>query len=214
MEKSPVTITISRQMGSGGSYIGYSVAKELGFRYVDREILRQAAERLGTDAGALEYLDERSASLLETIMKGFSFGLPEISLPLPQGRPVDHRELFAVECKIMNEIAERYHAVIVGRGGFHVLKNRPEVIRLFIHAPLEFRIERIAKAQNLKDKKEVQGRVKESDHVRAKFIRDMAGVDWRDARNYHLCIDSSAFDFPTIIDMIVKLAEKKSGQPI
>jgi Cytidylate kinase len=209
MEKSPITITISRQMGSGGSYIGYSVAKELGFKYIDREILRQAAERLGTDTGALEYLDERSASLLETIMKGFSFGLPEISLPLPQRRPLDHRELFAVECKIMNEIAERYSAVIVGRGGFNALKNRPEVIRVFIHAPLEFRIERIMKAHNLKDKKEVQARVKESDHIRAKFIRDMAGVDWRDARNYNLCIDSSAVDFPTAIGMIIKLAEKK-----
>jgi len=209
MEKSPITITISRQMGSGGSYIGYSAAKELGFKYIDREILRQAAERLGTDTGALEYLDERSASLLETIMKGFSFGLPEISLPLPQRRPVDHRELFAVECKIMNEIAERYSAVIVGRGGFNALKNRPEVIRVFVHAPLEFRIERIMKAQNIKDKKEVQTRVKESDHTRAKFIKDMAGVDWTDARNYHLCIDSSLFDFPTIIEMIVKLAEKK-----
>lgn len=210
MEKSPITITISRQMGSGGSYIGYSAAKELGFKYIDREILRQAAERLGTDAGALEHLDGRSASLLETIMKGFSFGLPEISLPLPQRRPVDHRELFSVECKIMNEIADRYSAVIVGRGGFNTLKNRPEVIRVFVHAPLEFRIERIMKAQNIKDKKEVQARLKESDHIRAKFIRDMAGVDWTDARNYHLCIDSSLFAFPTIIAMIVKLAEKKT----
>ncbi|MCJ7833172.1 MAG: cytidylate kinase-like family protein, partial [Deltaproteobacteria bacterium] len=62
---------------------------------------------------------------------------------------------------------------------------------------------------NIKDKKEVQTRVKESDHIRAKFIRDMAGVDWRDARNYQFCIDSSVVDFPTIIEMIVKLAEKK-----
>ena len=209
MEKSPIVITISRQMGSGGSYIGYSAAKELGFKYIDREILRQAAERLGTDTGALENLDERSPALIETIMRGFSFGMPEISAPLPQGRPVDHRELFAVECKIMNEIADRYSAVIVGRGGFYALKNRPEVIRVFIHAPLEFRIERIMKAHNIKDKKEVQTRVKESDHIRAKFIRDMAGVDWRDARNYQFCIDSSVGDFPTIIEMIVKLAEKK-----
>ena len=63
MGKTPITITISRQMGSGGSFIGYSVAKELGFNYIDREILRQAAERLGTDPGALEYLDERSPGL-------------------------------------------------------------------------------------------------------------------------------------------------------
>jgi cytidylate kinase len=209
MENTPLTITISRQMGSGGSFVGYSVAKELDFKYIDRELLRQAAERLGTDAGVLESLDERSASLLETIMKGFSFGMPEISAPLPQGRPVDHRELFAVECNIMKEIAGRYSAVIVGRAGFYALKDRHDVLRVFIHAPLEFRIERMMKAHNLKDKKEVQAIVKESDHVRAKFVRDMAGVDWRDARNYHLCIDSSTVDLPTTIGMIIRLAEKK-----
>ena len=209
MEKSPLTITLSRQMGSGGSFIGYSVAKELGFQYVDREILRQAAERLGTDAGALEYLDERSASLIEKIMRGFSFGMPEISVPLPQSRPVDHKELFAMECKIMNEIAGRYNAVIVGRAGFYALRDRSEVIRVFIHAPQEFRVQRIKKAQNITDIREVQARIKESDHIRAKFVRDMAGVDWMDTRNYHLSIDSSAVDFPSIIELIVKLAEKK-----
>ena len=209
IEKSPITITLSRQMGSGGSYIGYSAAKELGFKYIDREILRQAADRLGTDAGALEYLDERSASLIETIMRGFSFGMPEIFVPLPQGRPVDHRELFAMECKIMNEIADRYSAVIIGRGGFYALKDRTEVIRVFIHAPQEFRVQRILKAQTITDIREVQAKIKESDHIRAKFVRDMAGVDWMDTRNYHLSIDSSAIDFPAIIEMIVKLAEKK-----
>ncbi len=208
MEKSLLTITITRQMGSGGNFIGYSLAKALGFQYINREILRQAAERLGTDAGALEHLDERSASLLETIMKGFSFGMPEISLPLPQRRPLDHRDLFAVESKIMNEIAERYSAVIVGRAGFHALKDRPGVLRLFVHAPLEFRVQRIMKVQQLTDIKEVQAMVKESDQIRSKFVRDMAGVPWRDAQNYHLCIDSSLVDFSTIIEMIVSLVQK------
>jgi cytidylate kinase len=208
-EKTPIIITVSRQLGSGGAYVGYSVAKELGFQYVDREILRQAAERLGTDPGALQYLDERSATFLETLMKGFSFGMPEISVPLPQSRPVDHRELFAMECKIMNEIAGRYNAVIVGRAGFYALKDRPEVIKVFIHAPQEFRVRRIMEAQKIADKREVLARVKDSDQVRTKFVRDMAGVDWLDSRNYHLSVDSSVFDFPAIIEMIVNLAKKK-----
>jgi CMP/dCMP kinase len=209
MEKKPVVITLSRQMGGGASFIGYSVAKQLGFQYVDREILRQAAQRLGTDTGALEHLDERSASLLETIMRGFSFGMPEISVPLPQSRPVEHRELFTMECKIMNEIADRYDAVIVGRAGFYALKDRPEVIKVFIHAPLGFRVKRILEAQKINDIKGVQARVKESDQARAKFIRDMAGADWLDTRNYHLSIDSSAVDFQLIIELIVKLVGKK-----
>jgi cytidylate kinase len=207
-EKAPITITLSRQMGSGGSFIGYSVAKELGFQYVDREILRQAAARLGTDPGALQYLDERSATFLETLMKGFSFGMPEISAPLPQSRPVDHKELFAMEAKIMNEIADRYNAVILGRGGFYALKDRPRVIKVFIHAPRPFRVRRILEGRNTGDEREVQARVKESDHIKARFVRDMAGLDWLDTRNFHLSVDSSMIDFRTIIEWIVKLAEK------
>ncbi len=211
MEKSLVTITLSRQIGSGAAFVGYSVAKELNFKYIDREILRQAAERLGSEPGALEYMDERSASLLETIMRGFSVGMPEISVPLPQRLPVDHRELFAMECKIMNEIADRYNAVIVGRAGFYALKERSEVIKVFIHAPLEFRMKRIQKAQKITDDREVLSRIKESDHVRAKFVRDMAGLDWMDTRNYQLSFDSSVVDFPSIIELIVKLAKKKKS---
>ena len=83
------------------------------------------------------------------------------------------------------------------------------MIRVFFHAPQEFRVDRIMKARKINDIKEVQAIVKASDQVRAKFIRDMAGVDWMDARNYHLCVDSSAFNFSSITAMIVKLVEQK-----
>lgn len=209
MEKTPVTITISRQIGSGAAYIGYSVAKKLGFTYIDREILRQAAERLGTDPGALEHLEERSPGLIEKLTKGFSFGMPEISVPLPQKRLVDHKELFVLENKIMNEIADRHQAVIVGRAGFHALKDRPEVFRVFIHAPQEFRIKRILEAQKNNDIKKVQDRVKESDQARARFVREMTGKEWTDARNYHLCLDSSSFDLSSIAALIVQLVMQK-----
>ncbi len=208
-EKQSEVITISRQIGSGGAYIGYTVAKELGFNYIDREILRQAAERLGTDPGALEHLDERSPGLIEKLTKGFSFGMPEISVPLPQKRLVDHKELFVLENKIMNEIADRYKAVIVGRAGFYALKDRPEVFRVFLHAPQEFRVKRIMEAQKDNDIKKVQARVKESDQVRARFVREMTGRDWTDARNYHLCLDSSSIDFSSITALIVQLVKEK-----
>ena len=157
----------------------------------------------------MEHLDERSPGLIEKLTKGFSFGMPEISVPLPQNRSVDHKELFTLENKIMNEIADRYKAVIVGRAGFYALKDRPEVFRVFIHAPQEFRVKRILEAQKDNDIKKVQARVKESDQVRARFVREMTGVDWTDARNYHLCLDSSSFDFSAITALIVKLVEQK-----
>lgn len=208
-EKPCITIAISRQMGSGGTYIGYLAAKELGFRYLDREILRQAANKLGIEPDMLERYDERSTSVIENIIQSFCFGTPEMPFLPPLGKPVYNKDLFALESKIMKEIADQCSAVIVGRGGFYILKDRPNTINIFVHAPLDYRIERIMKVQKITDKREAQKMIEESDHKRAKFIRDMVGIDRFDARNYHLCIDSSVVSFPACVEMITKLVSIK-----
>jgi cytidylate kinase len=105
----------------------------------------------------------------------------------------------------MNEIAQRYNAVIVGRAGFYALRNRSRVIRVFVHAPLEFRVRRLMKVQGLTDDREAQTLVEETDRRRAKFIKDMTGADWYDTRNYHLCIDASVIDFDASVAMITGL---------
>ena len=209
-EKTKSTIAISRQMGSGGTYIGYLTAKRLGFQYVDREILREAARQLEVDVGVLEGLDQRSSSLVENLIRAFTFGTPDARCA-PLRKPVYERDLFAVECRIMNEIADRYNAVIVGRAGFYALRNRSRVVRVFVHAPLEFRVRRIMKVQCLTDIREAQTLVEETDRRRAKFIRDMTGAEWSNALNYHLCIDASVIDFDSSVDMIIRIV-RRMGQ--
>jgi len=196
-------------MGSGGTYIGYQVAKELGFNYVNREILRQAAERLGTDKALLQEYEQKSSSLIQNIIKVFSFGTPEVTAYIPKDRPIYNEEVFAVESRIINEIANTYNAVIMGRGAFHVLKNRPQAVHILIYAPSEFRISRVIKAATVTKAQEVRMKIEESDQERAKFIKDMTRTVWTDARNYHLCIDSSAIGLSTGIKMIVRLVEQK-----
>jgi cytidylate kinase len=207
-EERNITITISRQMGSGGVYIGHLVAKELGFKYFDREILRQAAERFGTDVGMLEDIAERSPGIIETIIKAFSYGTPTAGTLQPMRQPVYSKDLFTLECKIIEEIANQYNAVIIGRAGFYALREQPRVIHVFIHAPLEFRVKRVMKVQNITDIRKARSKVKDSDRNRTKYIRDMAGLDWTDSRNFHLCVDSSFISFSETAKMIVGLAEK------
>ncbi len=212
MEETPrTTIALSRQMGSGGTYIGYLAAKRLGFQYVDREILREAARQLEIDVGILEGLDERSSGLVENIIRAFAFGTPD-ARNTPLRKPVYERDLFVVECRIMNEIAERYNAVIVGRAGSYALRDRPRVIRVFVHAPLQFRVRRIMKVQGLNDYRDAQTLVEEADRRRAKFIKDMTGSDWHDATRYHLCIDTSAIDFESSVAMISTLVRQIGQQ--
>ncbi len=185
-----MAVPISRQMGSGGTFIGREIAKALGFSYVDREILHQAADLLKKDEGSLEEYEERSSGLLENLFRFFALGTPE-TMYVPRERPVYDRELFVLESRIIRDVVEKSNAVVIGRGGFHILKGRPNTVHLFIHAPRSYRIDDVMKSEGLSDVRGVQARIDESDRNRAKFIRDMVGKEWSDARNYHLSVDSS-----------------------
>ena len=212
MKKEPhIVVAISRQLGSGGSYIGYLVAKELGFNYVDREILDQAAKHLGTDVRVLEHLDERSFGIIQDIIRGFSSVRTSADYVPPQIQSIYSKDLYALECKIMSEFAALHNTVIIGRAGFYALRSHPRLIRVFIHAPQEIRIKRIMEVQNITDVRRARAEVEKSDRRRAKFVRDMVGVLWTDARNYHLCLDSSVVGFPACAEMIIKLVAKMNS---
>jgi len=203
-------VAISRLMASGGSYIGYLLAKKLNFKYVDREILRQAAKNMGTDEKWLENFDERSSSgLLSTLLRGFALGSPEAGYVPPFPAPVYDKDLFELESSIINNIADKHDAVIIGRGGFHVLRERPKIIKIFIHAPMEFRVKRFMSGQSMSEQK-ARSMLHESDRKRAKFIRDIVGINWTDLKNYHLCIDSSVIDFNLSVDLIAGVVKDLS----
>jgi len=209
MEKQGMAVTVSRQMGSGGTYIGYEVAKALGFSYVDREILRRASSLLKRDAASLEEREGRSSGFIENFLRTFTYATPETYLPTEP--PVYDRDLFILESKIIREIVHEHNGVIIGRGGFFVLKGRPKTIHLFIHAPRDYRIKRIMKADNTAGLRGAQERVDESDRTRTKFIRDMIGTEWTDARNYHLSVDSSIANLPEILGIVIGFARTALG---
>ncbi len=136
------------------------------------------------------------------------FGAPEAAYIPIERLPIYDKDLFVLESKIINEIVDKHDAVIIGRAGFHVLKGRPNTVHLFVHAPRDYRVERVMKADSSADRREARAKVEEADRRRGKFIRDMAGNEWTDARNYHLCIDSSAAGLTDSVEMVIRFIEK------
>ena len=201
------SITMSRQTGSGGTYVGYLVAKQLGFRYLDREILQQAAKETGLEPQMLEKFDSRSVPLLERIINAFCYGTPEIPGVPSFKKPIYDKDLFLLQSNVIKKIADQCSAVIIGRGGFNILKDKPDAIHVFIHAPFDYRVERIMK-ENKIEEKEALAMVQESDRTRTKSIRDILGIEWTDARNFHLCLDSSMVGLPAAVEIITSLVKK------
>lgn len=209
-EKTSV-ITISRQLASGGAYIGHLVAKKLGCKYVEREVLHAAARELGVDIKDVSGQDEKKSGFIASLMKSFIFGTPEAAYIPPSRRPVYDEELFAAESRIIRQIAEQHTLVLVGHAGFSVMAGRPNALHVYIHAPTEFRIARLAKFHSL-SKEQALAEINDSDHRREEYLRSRTGREWHDARNYHLCLDAQATGFEPAADMIVGLV-KRGAQP-
>ena len=211
MTEQNTIITISRQVASGGAYIGHLLARTLGYQYIEREVLHQAATRLGVEIPELAVVEERKTSFIENLVKGFAFGTPEAAYLPPSRRPVYDEELFRTETGIIKAIASRYNAVIVGHGGYAILKGHPGAVHVFIHAPLEFRIKRLQTFHNI-SADAAREEIEESDRQREKFLKAMTGTDWCDALNYHLCLDAEAAGFEAAQRMIIELVEKVKGE--
>jgi cytidylate kinase len=202
-----ILVTVSRQFGSGGTYIAQQVAKRLGFRYVDREILGRATDYLGSEEETLAFREERVSGFLENLLRGFIYGPPEAAYVPPPLRPVYDIELFRTEAEIIKKIADRYDAVIVGRAAFHVLQGRTGLVKVFLHAPDKARIQRVMELYHILDPREAEGIVSDSDKQRRRFIETAVGVNWTDSRCYHLSVDSAYSGFAASEDMILRLVD-------
>lgn len=207
-----ISIAISRQMGSGGTLVGKNAADRLGFSYMNREILRQAAASLHEDENILSLREERVSSFMENLLDSLCICAPEGGYSPPPIRPIHNRELFVTETEIIRSIASRCSSVIVGRGAFHILHGNPHLITVFIHAPLPFRCKRVMEIYGIPSAGEAEEIVLDSDRQRSKFIRTIADVDCNDARNYHLSIDTSLTGFDFATDIVVGCARRMQNR--
>lgn len=188
--RQPVVLAISRQIGSGGAFIGQAVARRLAMKYVDREILQQAAAELGIDDEAtVEALEERPDTLWSRISRFVIAGAPDAPYVPPPPR-VNEGQVMEVETRIIKEIAAREDAVIVGRGAAHVLAGRPNVVRLFVHAPEAYRIAQVRDAYGI-GLDRASEMVRRSDRDRGRFVERLTGRPWNDATMFDVAIDGS-----------------------
>ena len=203
-------VAISRQIGAGGAYVGQAVARRLGFRYVDREILQQAAVLLGRDEGDLEPLEERAASMWDRMASILSIGAPEAPFVPPPLPTLGEDELFEVESQVMREIAAREDAVFVGRGASWVLRNHPGVLRLFLHATEERRAQRLLDSYGMASIDAARQVVKRSDQQRGRFVHALLGAPWMSPGSYDVCVNTTDLALDDVVEMVVRLVEVRT----
>jgi cytidylate kinase len=203
----PFVIAISRQLGCGAAHIGRLVAQRLQCHYVDRQVVSETARALGLHKAEVQDRAERLSRVWERILKAFAAGSPEAGAPAVPYRVIPDEELFATEAAIVRKMAREQSCVIVGKAGAHVLGETPGLLRVFLHAPLEFRVRRLMEIDRIADPAEARARIEASDESRERFLRSLVGACWTDARCYDLCLNTGRADFTQVRDMIIELVE-------
>lgn len=197
-----VVITIGREYGSGGKYIGEMVAKKLNIPFYDKNILTKTYERTGTNYSKLEEYDEKKRNdLLNTWNTFNEYGYTEAF-----GNGI-YQELMNDTIK---QIIKEGPCVILGRNSNNILKNNKRAINIFIYSnDIDFKLKRKIETEKM-GKEDVLKKMKYVDSQRKKYYENInKQAIWGDRRGYDYLIDSSILGIDGTIDLIVNLYNEK-----
>lgn len=200
---SKVVITIARETGSGGHNITRKLSAAIGIPYYDRDLLRKASEVSGIHEGLFGAADER-IGFREMISAAEKVYTGEI-LPPDSDDYISTRNLFSFQAKIIKELAEEESCIILGRCANYLLQDRNDILRVFIHAPLEARRERIAEYSLAWSEREILRHIRTEDKRRAAYYHYYTGEEWRDASAYDLCLDSERLGEEGCVERILNI---------
>ena len=199
-------ITIGRQTGSGGRDVGKLLAKELGIKCYDKELLDRAAKDSGICHELFEHHDEKPTNsfLYSLVMDTYSLGYSAGSYA---DMPINHK-VFLAQFDTIKKIASEGPCILVGRCADYALEDFDNVLSVFIHADMNARIRRIARIYDLTDAK-AKERIVKTDKQRASYYNYYSNKKWSDADSYNICLDSSVLGIDGTAEAIERLVEIK-----
>ena len=195
MQKSLI-ITIGRQFVSGGHEIGEKLAKKLGIKFYDKELIKLIAKQSGLCEKVLESYDEKPTnSLLYSIVM-------DIYPSVMYTGPTIDQQIYQANYDTIRRLADGEPCVIVGRCADYILRDHPELVSVFVHANSDFRAARIAEEYKLPDAK-VRDLLVKTDKKRASYYNFQSEKQWGAASSYNLCIESSEVGIHGAVDLIM-----------
>lgn len=203
----PYIITIARQYGSGGKTVGKMLAERLQIPYYNREIITMASEDSGINA--MLFSDERlRPDFLTRLRQHYHHN----NIPIAHESSktyVRDNTLFDYQAKMIRKLADAGPCVLIGRCADYILRDRSDVVRLFVHADAVFCLKQAMLVDSLPEEK-IKQKISEIDAYRAKYYKHHTGHDWYDARNYDLSLNSGVLGFEGVVEEAIQYMEVRS----
>ncbi len=199
-------ITISREFGSGGRSIGKAVADKLGYKFYDSEIIERVMIESGLSKEIVEKYDEY-ATHKNSFLYSIAVNSANTGYNGYQGTSFANQVQIA-QIKVINEIANEGNCVIIGRGADYILREREDVLNIFIYADMKFKSERVLSIYG-KTEKKIEDRIKDKDAKRKVFYRSFTMREWGHYTNYNLMLDSGVVGLDKCADIICAVAKSE-----
>ena len=201
-------ITINRELGSGGRTIGRKLAEKLGVEFYDKALINELEKKYNLSVEEIEKLKGRNHSWwaeFKRIMNISALANASYYVPKPGDEPdlLTTDEMFEAEKEILKGIAEEESCVIAGRSGFFVFQKHPNHLSILIQASLPFRIERVARKQNMSEE-EARKAIERVDKMRENYVTKYTKTSRYDTRNYDLVISADGKTEDEVVDIILQ----------
>lgn len=198
-------ITISRQCGSGGRYIGERLAEELGISCYDEKLMDMVAKESGF---ALDFIEEKGERITGSLLFNIASSLTYASNVFSGNGMSLQDEIYFMQNRIIKELAEKEPCVIVGRCADYILREREDCLNVFIHADEASKLERAVKNYGMPEK-DAAMILKKKDKARYNHYKYYTDEEWGMASNYDLCLNSGLFGIDGCVEIIRQVLEKE-----
>ena len=192
-------IAIGRQYGSRGRQIAKEIADRLGAAYYDRKLIQEAAAEFGYAKELFDKADEKRPSFLRSLLS-LNYGSQNNYV----ADSLSSESLYRKQSDVIRRLASKEGCVFVGRTADYVLRDHPRMLSLFIHAPIERRVEEIIRRGDCADRDEAIELANKIDRSRHDYYNYYTNRSWGDADNSHLTFDSSIFTADDIVSLLLK----------
>lgn len=198
-------ITISRQFGTGGHEIGAELARRLGVKLLDKQILNEVAARINAVEEAVEKIEARNPLWRDDFTNFYRNYMAHAEYNGQEQDQTSHA-LFRAQAEAIRRIASEESCVIIGRCGFDIFANDTNALKIFIHSSLDVRKRRIAEKYDISEY-DAAAMIVDNDYSRELYTKTYTGRDWTDATNYDISLDVRKFGVNGAVDFLMNCIE-------
>ncbi len=199
-------ITLGRQLGSNGKLIGKALAERLGYKFYDKDLIARVAKESGLSENLFDEMNEKpTTSLLYSLVMGVQSSK---GLYYQYNDMLNGDSLFRLQADVIKTIANEGPCIIVGRCADYILRDNPNLIKLFLYANTEERVKTLMARDNMSEK-EARGAVSKADKRRSNYYNFYTNNSWGNVNNYHLCLDTGSLTQDECVDILYSYVKER-----